>query len=98
MNLWERVKRGDVDQCSFGFEIREEETDFRDDGSVHWTIKDVELYEVSCCTFPAYSETQISARSAERDDARRRSLEAWKTNNLRRIKHGSESPASEEEA
>ena len=98
MNLWERVKRGDVDQCSFGFEIVSEATDFRDDGSVHWTIQDVELYEVSCCTFPAYKETNISARSAERDDVRRRSLEAWKENNLRRIKHGSESPASEEEA
>lgn len=32
MNLYERVKRGDVDQCSFGFNIVSEETDFRDDG------------------------------------------------------------------
>jgi HK97 family phage prohead protease len=57
MNLYERVKRGDVDQCSFGFDILSEETDFRDDGSVHWTIKEVRLYEVSVCTFPAYAET-----------------------------------------
>lgn len=78
MNLYERVKRGDVDQCSFGFEITDEETEFRDDGSVHWTIKDVELYEVSACTFPAYKETNISARTAQRDDMAKRFLEAWK--------------------
>src|SRR5690606_20746691 len=31
VNLYERVKRGDVDQCSFGFRILNEESDFRDD-------------------------------------------------------------------
>lgn len=98
MNLYERVKRGDVDQCSFGFEIVNEETDFRDDGSVHWTIKDVNLYEVSACTFPAYQETNIAARSAEREALQKRELAAWKENMKRRLTHGSESPASEEEA
>ena len=78
MNLYERVKRGDVDQCSFGFDIVAEETDFRDDGTVHWTIQDVKLYEVSCCTFPAYQETNISARSDERATMLKREVEAWK--------------------
>ena len=78
MNLYERVKRGDVDQCSFGFEITDEETDFRDDGSIHWTIKGVNLYEVSACTFPAYRETNISARSAELQEMKKRSVDAWK--------------------
>lgn len=78
MNLYERVKRGDVDQCSFGFAIVKEETDFRDDGSVHWTIQDVDLYEVSPCTFPAYEATSIAARTAERDELQKRSLQAWK--------------------
>lgn len=97
MNLYERVKRGDVDQCSFGFEIVNEETDFRDDGSIHWTITDVNLFEVSACTFPAYSETNISARAEEKDTVRKRELEAWKDKMRRKI-NGSESPASEEEA
>lgn len=74
MNLYERVQRGDVDGCSFGFVIVSEETDFRADGSIHWTITEVDLFEVSCCTFPAYNETNIKARSAERDD---RIREAW---------------------
>ena len=86
MNLYERVKRGDVDQCSFGFDILSEETDFRDDGSVHWTIKEVELYEVSPCTFPAYEETNISARAKERDDLIKRKNEAWKEKVLKKLK------------
>ena len=88
MNLYERVKRGDVDQCSFGFEIVHEETDFRDDGSVHWTITDVNLYEVSACTFPAYEATNISAREAQRDAMEARRLEVWKNDQKARIKHG----------
>jgi len=92
MNLYERVRRGDVDQCSFGFDILSEETDFRDDGSIHWTIKEVELFEVSCCTFPAYKDTNISAREAQRVEAEERRaaaekqrLENWKTDTLQRI-------------
>lgn len=98
MNLYERVKRGDVDQCSFGFEIVAEETDFRDDGSVHWTIQDVNLYEVSACTFPAYRETNIAARSAELEEIKKRGLAAWKESMRRKLHNGSESPASEKEA
>jgi HK97 family phage prohead protease len=88
VNLYERVKRGDVDQCSFGFDIRSQDTDIRDDGSVHWTLKDVELYEVSCCTFPAYEETSISARAAERDDIKKREAEAWREKMTRRLSDG----------
>ena len=97
MNLYERVKRGDVDQCSFGFDIRSEDTDIKEDGSVHWTIKDVELYEVSCCTFPAYEETNISARASERDTIRERNLEAWKTRMKERLKDGTESTDASKE-
>lgn len=85
VNLYERVKRGDVSQCSFGFEITEEETDFRDDGSVHWTIKGVKLYEVSVCTFPAYSETGVQARHQEIEQHKERQCEIWKKNMKERI-------------
>lgn len=86
MNLYERVKRGDVDQCSIGFNILSEETEFRDDGAIHWTIKKAELWEVSPCTFPAYEETNISARQKEREEILRRKNEAWKTNALKKLK------------
>lgn len=93
MNLYERVKRGDVDQCSFGFEIRSEDTEISEDGNVHWTITEVDpLYEVSCCTFPAYEETSISARRKEEaDELKARQAEAWKTKMKERLKDGTES-------
>lgn len=97
MNLYERVKRGDVDQCSFGFEIVKEDTEIREDGSIHWTLKDVNLFEVSACTFPAYQETNIAARSEERDNIKKRELEAWKETMKRRLNNGSESTSVEEE-
>ena len=97
MNLYERVKRGDVDQCSIGFEIRSEDTDIREDGSVHWTIKDVELYEVSCCTFPAYESTNISARKAQRDEIVKREADAWRETQRRRLTHGTQSANAPEE-
>ena len=96
MNCYERVKRGDVDGCSFGFDIISEETDFREDGSVHWTITDLVLYEVSCCTFPAYEETNISARSHQRDELQKRRTDAWRETMRRRLHNAEGSNASEE--
>lgn len=94
MNLYERVKRGDVDQCSFGFQILDEETEFRDDGSVHWTIREVKLFEVSICTFPAYEETSVSARADEaeriKNEMEERTRNEWRKQMLDRIKGGKE--------
>lgn len=78
VNLYERVKRGDVDQCSFGFDIIKEDTEVRDDGSVHWTIREVKLYEVSVVTFPAYEETSVSARKRDYEEIQKRKTEAWR--------------------
>ena len=79
VNLYERVARGDVDQCSFGFNILAEETDWRDDGTVKWTIKEVKLFEVSPCTFPAYEQTGIQARKEQVERHREREFEARRT-------------------
>lgn len=78
MNLYARVQRGDVDQCSFGFDILSEDTDYRDDGSVHWTIKSVKLYEVSVVTFPAYEDTAVAARKSDFEQIQKRSVDKWK--------------------
>lgn len=86
MNLYERVKRGDVDQCSFGFDIVKEDTEFREDGSIHWTIREVKLYEVSCCTFPAYEDTSILARERDFEEIKKRKNEAWKNQLLNKLK------------
>jgi HK97 family phage prohead protease len=82
VNLYERVKRGDVSQCSFGFNIISEETEWRDDGSVKWTITEVDLHEVSVVTFPAYEETGVQARQASVEAYREKQI-LQKKNNLR---------------
>ena len=86
VNLYERVKRGDVDQCSFGFDIINEDTEVRDDGSVHWTIREVRLYEVSVVTFPAYTETSVSARKKDFEEIQKRKTEKWREDMARRLK------------
>ncbi len=86
MNLYSRVQRGDVNQCSFGFDILEEETEFLEDGSIHWTIKKVKLYEVSVCTFPAYAETSVQARKDEYTELMKRKADAWRAEMRDRLK------------
>lgn len=90
MNLHARVERGDVSQCSFGFNILDEEHEAREDGTHHFTIKKVRLFEVSCCTFPAYEETAISARKADIADYEKRAAAVWRENALKKLKEVNE--------
>lgn len=85
MNVWERNKRGDIDQASFGFDILDEEVEHREDGTIHWTVKKVKLYEVSICTFPAYEETSLSARKAKAENIKKRQFDAFKIKNEARF-------------
>jgi len=78
MNLYARVQRGDVDQCSFGFDILEE-SEVREGNKIRWTIEKVKLYEVSCCTFPAYTETSIQARKKDFEELKERERQAWRS-------------------
>lgn len=75
MDLYARVKRGDVNQCSFGFVIDAALDEYRDNGDVLTTIMDLTLFEVSVCTFPAYESTEVEARAK---DATAHALEAWR--------------------
>jgi len=88
INLYSRVKRGDVDQCSFGFNILNEETDFREDGTVKWILKEIDLHEVSVVTFPAYAETGVQARKNEVKQHEERKLEQKKIQLRERLKNG----------
>ena len=88
MNAYARIARGDITGCSFGFDIAAQETDYREDGSVHWTITKVSpLYEISPCTFPAYQDTTVSARKRDLDELKRKRAEVWKHQALERL-HG----------
>ena len=88
MNAYSRIARGDITGCSFGFDIAAQEADYREDGSVHWTITKVSpLYEISPCTFPAYQDTTVSARKRDLDELKRKRAEVWKHQALERL-HG----------
>ena len=92
MNLYERVKRGDVSQCSFGFDIVEQDVEYREDGPTVWHIRKVKLYEVSVVTFPAYEDTDVEARKRELVGIREKQREAWRDKMRARLKgekHGS---------
>jgi len=98
MNLYERVKRGDVDQCSFGFNIVREDTEWREDGSVKWTIREVDLHEVSVVTFPAYEDTGVQARRKQVEEHRARLLEARRQKIIERVRNiGTQATADQQE-
>ncbi len=88
MSLRARVLRGDVDQASFGFIERRWEYEDLPDGRVRRTILEIaELCEFSVCTFPAYEQTSVSARSRKGDALRKEVLEHRKNNLRRKLKH-----------
>ena len=88
MNCWARVERGDVSQCSIGFDIIDEGHEILENGTHHYTIRKVKLYEVSCCTFPAYEDTSISARKADIEEIEKRKTALWREEAKKRLKGG----------
>jgi len=64
----ELIARGDLTGMSFGFMVTRQEWDETGDVSTR-TIKEVELFEVSIVSEPAYDGTSIALRSL--DEARR---------------------------
>lgn len=88
MNLYARVQRGDVSQCSFGFDIVAEDYTVSPDGQkCTWTIREVKLYEVSVVTFPAYEATAVEARSESAKPLNNARLERRKKDLLERMKN-----------
>ncbi len=62
-----KMKRGDLDKMSFAFRATKQEWDDTTEPPTR-TIREVELYDVSIVTSPAYDGTSIALRSL--DDAR----------------------------
>lgn len=87
LNAYERIKRGDIQGCSFGFELISEEYTQLDNGETKATVKDINLFEVSPCVFPAYPQTAISARKKDFEQERTRSQKARANRLLERIKN-----------
>ena len=62
-NLYTSIKRKDINQCSFGFILSEDDGDSfekRDDGLFKRTIRKIKsLFDVSIVTYPAYNDTSV---------------------------------------
>ncbi len=74
--LAENLRRGEIDQSSFGFTVEEDRWEKRDDGI--WSrriIKINELFDVSPVYRAAYSATTVSMRGKEAAEAELRKLE-----------------------
>lgn len=63
-DTYESIKRGDVDGVSFGFSILPggEEIEEPDDDLMLRTVTKAKLIEVSAVAFPAYPDSEVSAR------------------------------------
>ena len=62
-DAYETIKRGDVDGVSFGFRMQKEEWDESDPDNIIRSISKAKLVEISPVAFPAYPDSQVSARS-----------------------------------
>ena len=60
----ESMRRGDVDQMSFGFTVVKDEWDREDKDDTVRTLVEVRLFDVSPVTYPAYPDTSVAVRDA----------------------------------
>jgi HK97 family phage prohead protease len=58
------ITRGDVNQCSFGFSTRNDKWQ-KVDGQWIRTLLDVDLFDVSPVTYPAYQSTDVAVRGLQ---------------------------------
>ena len=68
-DIYELIKRGDISNCSFCFSISDEKDSQKwekREGKMYREIMKIGgLYDLSAVTYPAYSDTEINARSLE---------------------------------
>lgn len=95
VNAYARIARGDVNGCSFGFDVARQEEWWDDDGVYHTKLTEIDpLYEVSACTFPAYKATSIFARNKDSleeakkrySEAQKKKMDEWRENMKTRLK------------
>jgi len=67
----EPMKRGDVSQSSFGFTLMDDEWDESGEYPVRTLKRIGEVFDISPVTFPAYVQTEASARSIEKRTAKK---------------------------
>lgn len=88
MGAYARIKRGDVAGCSFGFIPTKEEFQSREGGGQKFIVREMDLFEVSPCTFPAYPQTEIAARNKDIVEFKKAKLEQRKQKLKERFTNG----------
>ena len=68
-DIMESINRGDVSGMSFGFVVRDEDWDMRDGENIR-TVRDMDLFDVSVVTFPAYTASSVEVALRSLDDHR----------------------------
>jgi HK97 family phage prohead protease len=63
-DLAANLQRGDIDSCSFGMSVRDDKWVSDEKGNVIRTLLDIDLFEISVVSFPAYEATSASIRTA----------------------------------
>jgi HK97 family phage prohead protease len=61
-DLLTSIRRGDIDQMSFGFKTIKDDWEKRDGENIR-SLSEVRLFDISPVTFPAYPQTSVEARS-----------------------------------
>ncbi len=80
------ISRGDVSQCSFGFRTITDSWRKQNDEWIR-TLEEVELFDVSPVTYPAYQATEValrSLRSAQEAVAPQIPSDSWQNDLMRR--------------
>jgi HK97 family phage prohead protease len=63
-DLMTSIGRGDIDQMSFGFRtIKDSWNEPKEGGEITRELLEVELFDISPVTFPAYPQTSVAVRS-----------------------------------
>lgn len=74
-DIYESIKRGDVDGVSFGFYIRENGDKWeylKEEDVYERTLLDIDLIEISPTPFPAYPTSEVGKRSLEENNLKTR--------------------------
>lgn len=74
-DLYESVKRGDIDGTSFGFRVKDDKwTEVEHEGKsiMKRTLIDLDLFEISPTPNPAYEDTEVDCRNLEKIKVQKR--------------------------
>lgn len=74
-DIYESIKRGDVDGVSFGFYIRDNGDKWeylKDEDVYERTLLDIDLIEISPTPFPAYPSSEVGKRSLQEHNLKTR--------------------------